>query len=211
MGKLLREIAPTPQKPGLIPIASTTKQALSNPDGLQADKTLDGFFLMVNSLQILEMDWQNDERWTSQGDKCRQQVFASVVRQVEGPTICLEGVLSPLHNETMEFRGGNPLGEGGTQSMKKIEDAPLFLVNLRGGPLKFAKSATGSENDDAEHDHRRKEGGDYKSLDTLKDHVIQSCDKIAEKTSSRRETLSRTFSQEMSPDYWAPPGVPCLR
>jgi len=141
MGKFLGEISPTPEEPRLAPVASLAKKTLANPNGLQPHKALDCFFLILNSTFGLKVRWQDNQRGTSLGEKCRQQLLARTIGEIERPSVGLESVLRAFDDESMEFSGWNSLGKGGPQAMEKIEDITLFLVNFRGDTLEFTDLA----------------------------------------------------------------------
>jgi hypothetical protein len=128
-----------------MPVTSLAQKARTDSDGLKSHETFDGLCLRgsVRVSLLCKIRRKSHERGAPLGKEGRKKLLAGAISKIQGTPVGLEKELSPLDNEAVQFSRWNPLREGGAQTMQKVKDAPLLLMDLSGAALQFTDLAPG--------------------------------------------------------------------
>ena len=67
--------------------------------------------------------------------------MAGAVGKVEGASVGFKNELGPLDKKAVQLTSGHPFRKGRSQSVQKVEDASLLLVDLSRRAFQFSNPA----------------------------------------------------------------------
>jgi hypothetical protein len=89
-----------------------------------------------------EVSGKGNEWWAPFRKECGKKLLAGAVGKVEGASVGFENKLGPLDKKAVQLPSGHTFGKSSSQSVQKVEDTSLFLVNLRRRAFQFSNPAS---------------------------------------------------------------------
>ena len=167
-----RNILLPSQKARPFPCAGLAKQASADAGCVEAQET---FRSSGRALARGKIGRKRHERGASFGEEGREEILARSIRKIEGSSVPFQDVFCPFDDQSVKFAGGNALGEGCSQTMEKIKDPFLFLMDFGRAPLELADPSSGAEDHEAKDDHGQRQDSDDRGLEWFKGHGQKAC------------------------------------